>query len=63
MLLPGEGEGRFEHKAVDVVMPLKVCPFVLLFLLVEVRQHVRHLNVRKLWVQVFGIDLMEKRDL
>ncbi len=62
MFLACQSEGRLKHKAVDVVMSLKVCPLVLLFFLVKVGHHVRHLNVGKLGVQVFGIDLFLKDD-
>ena len=60
VFLPWQGERRLEHKAVDVVMPLKICPLVLLFFLIEEGQHVRHLDVGKLWVQVFRIHLFSK---
>ena len=57
MFLPRQSERRLEHKAVDVVMPLKICPLVLLLFLIEEGHHVRHLDVGKLWVQVFRIHL------
>lgn len=57
MFLSWQGERRLEHKAVDVVMSLKVGPFFLLLFLVEVGHHVRHLDVGKLGVQVFRIYL------
>jgi len=61
VLLPRESERRLEHEAADVVMPLEVGPLVLLLLLVEVGHHVRHLDVRKLGVQVFGIYLFQNK--
>lgn len=60
VFLPWQSERRLEHKAVDVVMPLKICPFVLLFFLIKVGHHVRHLNVGKLGVEVFRIYLLVK---
>lgn len=60
MFLPRQSERRLKHKAVDVVMSLEICPFVLLFFLVKVGHHVRHLDVGKLGVQVFGIYLFLK---
>ena len=60
VLLPRQSEGRLEHESVDVVMSLEIRPFVLLLLLVEEGHHVRHLYVRELGVQVFGIDLFLK---
>ncbi len=60
MFLPRQSERRLKHKAVDVVMPLKIGPFVLLLFLVKVGHHVRHLDVGKLGVQVFRIYLFLK---
>lgn len=60
MFFPWQSERRLKHKAVDVVMSLKICPFVLLFFLVKVGHHIRHLNVGKLGVQVFGIYLLSQ---
>lgn len=59
MFPPWQSERRLKHKAIDVMMPLKICPFFLLFFLVKVGDHVRHLNVGKLGVQVFGIYLLK----
>lgn len=61
MFLPWQSERRLEHKAVDVVMSLEICPFFLLFFLVKVGHHVRHLDVGKLGVQVFRIYLFLKQ--
>ena len=48
-----------EYKAVDVVAFLKVCLLLWRLLLLEVRLDKRHLNVGKLWVQLFGVNLWE----
>lgn len=57
MFLSRQSEWRLEHKAVDVVVSLKIRPFVLLFFLIKVGHYICHLNVGKLWVQVFRIHL------
>lgn len=60
MFLPRQCERCLKHKAVDVVMPLEIRPLLLLLFLIEVGHHVRHLDVGKLGVQVFGIYLFLK---
>lgn len=61
VFLPRQCERRLKHKAVDVVMPLEIRPLFLLLFLIEVGHHVRHLDVGKLGVQVFGIYLFLKQ--
>lgn len=57
MFLPRQGEWRLKYEAVDVMMSLEICPFVLLLFLIKVGHHVRYLDVGKLWVQVLRINL------
>lgn len=57
MFLPRQSERRLKHKAFDVVVPLEICPFFLLLLLIKVGHYICHLNVGKLGVQIFGIHL------
>lgn len=61
VFLSWQSERRLKHKSVDVVMPLKICPFFLLLFLVKVGHHIRHLDVGKLGVQVFGIYLLSQK--
>lgn len=61
MFLPWQSEWRLKHEALDVVVSLKICPFVLLLFLVKVGHHIRHLDVGKLGVQVFRIYLFLKQ--
>ena len=57
VLLARQSEGRLEHKAVDVVMSLKVRLLFLLLLLIEVGHHVGDLDVGEPGVQVFRVHL------
>lgn len=57
MLLPRQCERRLKYEAVDVVMSLEVRSLLLLLLLIKVGNHVSHLDVGILGVQVFGVHL------
>lgn len=60
VFLSRQSKRRLKHEPVDVVMSLKVSPFVTLFFLVKVGHHVCHLDVGELGIQVFRIYLFVK---
>lgn len=57
MFFSWKRERSLKHKAADVVVSFKVCPFVVLLLFIKVGHHICHLDVGKLGVQVFRIHL------
>lgn len=57
VLLPRQRVRRLEHEAADVVALLKVRLLLWRFLLLEVGLDKGHLDVGKLGVKVFGVDL------
>lgn len=64
MLLARKSKGCLEDEVIEVVIPFKVRLLFQLLLLIEVRQHVRDLNVGKPRIQVFGVYLdADKRDV
>ena len=55
--LPRLGEGHLKHEAANVVRPFELRFSFLQFFFIKERDHMRHLDIRVLGIQILRVDL------